>query len=277
MTTTKRRSFKHSYNIDQILSNISCLKVFSTHPGAYLAGGFPSALLFGAREEDNLGKIQPAYYDDIDVFFTSQESFAHFLNLFNQEYSTYIVSQTENAITYSIWEDSIQDTVKIQLVKKFFKQPTELIETFDIINCCVCYSFSTKIWHLHSKTIDCMANKKLSLLNPVMLDENHPDYPNTIGIQLERFSKYISRYDLDLDLDAMKTLSYHSNKNKELTVSQNKTVYVNGYYRAYKRNYTETTNLWQFYSSVFVKNYLWKYFSKYYPSIKEDSEEAATF
>lgn len=97
--------------------------------GPWIAGGCALDWYLG-QPTNQLG--------DIDVFFKDIDQFAKFHREFNKKISGNKVStfETANAISYTIiFNDRKRISRKIQLIKKFFTSPSDLLANFDLNIC----------------------------------------------------------------------------------------------------------------------------------------------
>jgi hypothetical protein len=271
MTIIKKKKFKHSDNIKQILQNIPFLELLAeSEANYYFAGGFTTALLFAPREFD-LNNIQKHFYDDIDLFFPTLEDFNKAQNLFHEKYGMFNIVSTENAETYEFYENSRY--TKIQFVKKMFAAPEELLKTFDFVNCTTAYDKLNDTWYIHERTIEAMVNRKLTLNNPVMLDPSFHSYPQSIFLQLERIQKYKKRYNLDLDLPCMMKLLKVNQRSPDVTTEILESNRVLGWYKYYTKSFKANKNIWTLFSHLLNRNPLWKHFENKFKNIEPKGEE----
>lgn len=275
-TIWKTESFKHSFNIKKIINEISIFNLLES-VDYYFAGGFPVALLLAPRDQDNLNKINAGYFSDIDIFFPSLEEFTKAENIFDAHPDKCtVVSSTENAKTYRYTIPSTFEMYEIQLVKKYFHTEEEMLDTFDIVNCSLTYNRNKETWKSHPLFLKANLSKKLTFSNPVMLNENYPDYPNSIFFQLERLAKYCQRYDLDLDVNAMKLLLKHNQKHPNLDYRKNEKLVFRGYYSTYSKTIINTFNVWESFNHIFLENNNWNYFSNHFKNIEKKEKKNET-
>ena len=275
--TFETDSFKHSFNIKKIIESLHLFQEMK-NINYFFAGGFPVALLLAPREEDSVLSIKAGYFSDIDIFFASKQDYVEAENIFNSNPSScHLVSNTENATTYNYIARSNNDTFiqsyQIQLVKKFFCTEEELIKTFDIVNCSLVYNKNKELWFAHKMFLTANLNKKLTFSNPVMLDKNYLDYPNSIFFQLERLAKYCQRYDLDLDINAMKTLLEQNQLHPDLDYRKNEKLICRGYYSTYSKTIVNTFNVWESFNHIFTENMHWEHFKTKFKNLEKKKEK----
>lgn len=275
--TFKTDNFKHSFNIKAIINSLSFFEQMK-EVNYFFAGGFPVALLLAPREENCSISIRNGYYSDIDVFFPSKEDYTKAENIFNSnpEICT-LISDTANATTYKYFVRSETNTLvesyHVQLVKKFFCTEQDLLKTFDIVNCSLVYNKNKELWFAHEMFLTANLNKRLTFSNPVMLNETYPDYPDSIFFQLERLAKYSKRYDLDLDVNAMKVLLSENLRHPDLDYRKNEKLICRGYYSTYSRTIVNTFNVWESFSHIFTENRHWEHFKNKFKLEKKEEEK----
>jgi len=263
----QHEDFKHHENITNIIGLTRIADIFANIP-CYISGGYPTALLFAPRCKDSPLFIENNYYSDIDIFFQNIEDYYRASNVLKNlpsELGVYVrlESTTDNALTYMIIvrnpEDrTLQMTYTLQLIRKITGTPEQILSTFDIINSSVLYNVHTKEWSMHEKYLSAFINKKLILTNSVpLLDKKNKSYPDSIFFQLERLSKYSTRYDLELDAKSLIRLININKELPDLSFEKNEKVLVRGYYSSYSRFITNTFNVWTAFSNLFVENIYW--------------------
>jgi hypothetical protein len=126
-------------------------------------------------------------YNDIDLYFCSQEDFDTAKSMLNQKSST--VFDTKNAVSYN--------DLKLQLIKNIYKTPAEVIYSHDFVNvsCAITVKeiFSTKETHY------AWFSEELSL-RTFQVSPEAPSLEKIIKLTvlLSRINKYIKRYNLTL-------------------------------------------------------------------------------
>jgi hypothetical protein len=146
----------------------------------YISGSFAVNSLYAPSKHSN----------DVDFYFSNENDYLECLNYLKSKYLDFYYS-TEFADTFT--------NLNIQLVKKWFLPPEELIYTHDFVNVSVAISkekiYTTKETHFS------WYNETLKLRN-FQISKNPPatHYEKVVAlIQLtERSNKYLDRYELDI-------------------------------------------------------------------------------
>lgn len=267
MKIIKHNNFKHYKNINSILEKTGISYIFKSIE-YYIAGGFPTALLFAPREENDLTVINSGYYSDIDLFFLNQNEYHKAIEEINSlnsdprsNFNFSLISDTENASTYNFYYKDLSKehnsvfSTTIQLVKKITGDPLEILKTFDIVNCSVMFSLNKNEWYIHNDYISMFINKKIRLTTYTpMLEKTYESYPDSIFFQLERIAKYSKRYDLELDVNSLIKLLKINNELPDLSFEENKKVKVRGYYSIYSTTITNTFSVWEAFKHLFEDN-----------------------
>lgn len=273
-----QNNFPHSKNIKDIIAKTTILDILGDID-FYFSGGFAVALMYAPREKQNNTILSKNYYSDIDLFFKSTEGFneaIQILETLRQTNKLRKVCETENAITYDLFvfadEIPFPEMYTIQLIKKFTGTPAEILSTFDILNSRILYSHKDDCWHYDASYFNYQSAKKISLTDSTpLLDSNNPEYPNSIFFQLERVSKYIQRYDLELDQKSLMKLIKIQRQIPDLSFEKNEKVIVRGYYSSYSKYVSSTFNVWLAFINIFKNNSNWNQIKKYMTGIDEEA------
>lgn len=260
LVKTYQNNFKHKENIKSIVSATGLLSIIPEDYKYYIGGGYAVALLFAPRTADDLNKLSMNYYSDIDLFFPNEITYERINSVFDILRKTNLVSkqiETENATTYTLYTYSkdghVTGSNSIQLVKKYIGTPQNILSTFDILNARVLYDPKEDVWYADSKAFASFSNKKISLTESTpLLNED-----DGIFFQLERLSKYISRYDLELSNETLYRLIKLNREKPDLSFQKNRRVEARGYYSRYSYNVSTTFNVWQAFKELFTKNKNW--------------------
>lgn len=275
---TTPNSFPHSENIKNIIERTTILDVLGD-VDFYFTGGFAVALLYAPREQDDNLLLSNNYYSDIDLFFKDKQNLENAISILDSLRSTRKlrkVCETENAITYEFYafldDLTFPQIYNLQLIKKYTGTPNQILSTFDILNTRILYSHKEDCWYSDSRYFDYQSAKKISLTNCTpLLDSNNPEYPNTIFFQLERISKYMQRYDLELDQKSLMKLIKIQRQLPDLSFEKNEKVVVRGYYSSYSKNVSSTFNVWLAFINIFKNNSNWDTIKKYINGIDEEA------
>tara|TARA_A100001201_G_scaffold143250_2_gene144119 strand:+ start:4459 stop:5337 length:879 start_codon:yes stop_codon:yes gene_type:complete len=275
---TTQNNFPHSKNIKNIIQRTSILDVLGDID-FYFGGGFAVALMYAPREEENNLLLCKNYYSDIDLFFKDQQSLNKAIDLLNALRATNKlrkVCETENAITYEFYafleEAPFPEIYNLQLIKKYIGTPSQILSTFDILNSRILYSHKEDCWYTDANYFNYQSAKKISLTDSTpLLDVNNTEYPNSIFFQLERLSKYIQRYDLELDQKSLMKLIKIQRQIPDLSFEKNEKVIVRGYYSSYSKYVSSTFNVWLAFINIFKNNSNWNTIKKYMNGIDEEA------
>ena len=277
-TKTSPNNFPHSKNIKTIIQNTGILDVLGDID-FYFGGGFAVALMHAPREKENHSKLSKNYYSDIDLFFKSDTDLNKAISILEKLRNTKKIRktcETENATTYDFFtfpdETQFPEMYTIQLIKKYTGTPTQILSTFDILNSRILYSHTDDAWHFDKNFFNYQSAKKISLTDSTpLLESTNLDYPNTIFFQLERLSKYIQRYDLELDQQSLMKLIKVQRQIPALSFEQNKKVIVRGYYSSYSKHVSSTFNVWLAFIDLFKNNSNWNTIKNYMNDIDEEA------
>lgn len=260
LVRTYQNNFKHKDNIKSILSSTGLPSILPEDSKYYIGGGYAVALLFAPRTAENLNKLSMNYYSDIDLFFPNELAYQKVNSVFELLRPTSMVSkqvETENATTYTLYtydkDGHTTGSNSIQLVKKYIGTPQDILSTFDILNARILYNPNEDVWYADEKAFSSFSNKKISLTDSTPLLEED----DGIFFQLERLSKYISRYDLELNNETLYRLIKLNREKPHLSFQKNQRVEARGYYSRYSYNVSTTFNVWQAFKELFTKNKNW--------------------
>jgi hypothetical protein len=275
---TTPNNFPHSRNIKQIIERTTILDVLGDID-FYFSGGFAVALLYAPRQSDNNLLLSENYYSDIDLFFKDEENLNKAINILESLRFTKKLRkacETENAITYAFYaflEDiPFPQIYNLQLIKKYTGTPNQILSTFDILNSRILYSHKEDLWYSDPLYFNYQSAKKISLTNHTpLLDPDNSEYPNSIFFQLERLSKYMKRYDLELDQKSLMKLIKIQRQLPNLSFEKNEKVIVRGYYSSYSKYVSSTFNVWLAFINIFKDNSNWNSIKKYMNGIDEET------
>lgn len=267
----KLRDLTHYENIQYNLKSLPYYQSLSeSKSNFYISGGYTVALLFASRDEDLI--VNQTFYDDIDFFFYTEEDYQILNNFFytktlEKPSELCCMSKTERATTYSISDPILKKHYKIQLIKKEFGNPIKLFQNYDIINCCLAYSFKENEIIYKSKALEIMLNKEIDLFNDYLLDETSSDFAKNLILFSYRLNKYSERYNLTLSSPLFNRIIKLLIKYKNLMVSEEIQKLV-GWYNSRSTTIKKDTNVWQFYKSILYKNNMYtEYLDNFYENL----------
>lgn len=137
-------------------------------------------------------------YNDIDFYFSNEEDYFKCLNYLTSKFPEN-THETDHAVTFN--------SINIQLVKKWFLPPEELIYTHDFTN--VSVAITQDEIYLTKETNFAWYNEQIDLRNfQISTDPPATDFEKVLALNLllRRTEKYVSRYDLSLSPSYQKFL-----------------------------------------------------------------------
>jgi hypothetical protein len=150
--------------------------------------------------------------NDIDFYFSSQQDYLNFFNYLSNKHPQSFYS-TELADTFT--------TLNLQLIKKFFLTPEELIYTHDFVN--VSVAITLEAIYTTKETHYAWYNEQLDLRNfQIPKDSPSTSYEQVLvlNLLLNRTHKYMERYDFRLSSSYKKFLYAQKNFLQSINRSQ---------------------------------------------------------
>ena len=202
----------HEKIIKNIKNTLSPLPQIFWDTDPIISGSYAIHLLFKPQ----------VLYDDIDLYFESEEKLNHcheILRKFASQYSG-IETNSLNSTTYKF------DFAKIQLVEKIFLSPDELIFDHDIKNVSIAIQHDSI--YIDDEIFNLWYSDKLSIRNTQITDSMSVEKKmKKIANLYERVQKYTSRYGLNLDNHSKCVLSNLSAFLKTIDNQTKRETYVN--------------------------------------------------
>lgn len=137
------------------------------------------------------GSVFSKTYNDVDLYFYSEEDFLEFKKAYKNSRSIY---QTNNAYTFNI----PTYCVDFQAIKKNFGPPEEIFQTFDF-NCCKC-AYTSEYEYIYDESYSKEIDINLSMF----------DFDTA-----ERYFKYIDKGAIDAELKEFKKMVHFILSNPE--------------------------------------------------------------
>jgi len=252
-------------NIQKIHSNIPGLQKI-TELDPIFAGGYSMALLFAPREPGNVTKIKTDYYSDFDVYFESESNALEAISVLS-EFSSQEIYRTKNAATIMVDKlDNAENPTAFQIISKIQGKATDILESFDFVNCAVAYTPKRKSFYLHKDAPKFHRERVLQILKPWMLEQCLSTEASTstdaleqnIVVQLARFKKYANRWEYALSDESFKKLISVYEKFPNIVTKSNIAYQTTGgpysgaSYLAYRNQ-----NIWKAMSDLFISHELW--------------------
>ena len=266
----KLRDLTHYENIQYNLKSLPYYEqIIKSKANFYISGGYVVALLFASRKENLI--IEPGFYDDIDFFFYKEDDYKILNDFFYKKTledpsKICCMSTTDRATTYHVLGEN-DFNYKIQLIQKEFGPPHTVFQNYDIVNCCVAYSFADNEIAYKPVALSRTLDKEIDIFSDYLLNEEHPDFVKNLVLFSFRLNKYSERYSLTLSNSLFNRLMKLLIKYKDLEISQEVTR-IAGWYGNRTVSFTDKTNVWQFYKNILYKNNTYTdYLDKFYQSI----------
>jgi len=200
--TQNSRVIPHFDNIIKIHQSNKFLKKLDIVDPCY-AGGYPMSLLFAPRLKGNPLQIQHNFYSDYDLYFENKEK----LNFAIQKLDNDLIESdiqdiidTDNARTYIYKCKDIftNENLTLQIVKKITNNISDILETFDFLNCAIGYNPNQKAFYTHKDVFLKHSVRELEILKPWMLENVTEETMQNVIIQVARFKKYCMRWEYTL-------------------------------------------------------------------------------
>jgi len=203
ITKTNQQLGKLGENITiNVQNKVPCFNDFKALDiDFYISGGFALACLIAPRletptpifqpfqENNTYNSIDATYFQDIDIYFKSEKDYnLARAYLYGAGMKTF---ENENCETF------LTKGFQIQIIKYRFGEPSELFDTFDLINSCIAIDTNFNI--TTHKDFYKVCFKKEVELNKIFLEgKNEEQIKSYLGILLARMRKYSERYQLDI-------------------------------------------------------------------------------
>lgn len=201
------------------------LRVLERYNPIY-AGGYPMALLFAPRRHETL--LDDRYYSDFDIYFQQKWDLIGYHSSVKQILAssgyTFKKYETQNAISYNIQDNSTGRAWRLQLIKKTFGTPKEILTRFDFKNCAVAFSPQSDTLHFHKQAPRLHLDQELDVLNPWMIYPPVDLVDANVVTQILRFNKYCKRWNYKLSLKSIQLLLEVYNKHPNIIIPKNMTL-----------------------------------------------------
>lgn len=157
-----------NYASDIILSHVDkeIIEVLATCKGSYIGGGALRSVF------DNTP------IKDYDIFFASEDVVNCVLGEFLiRNYITVFYCSEHKLISLK------KDKILVQLVTdKFYNSLDELVESFDLVPCCIGYSPHDNVVKMHDDFLNCVFARKIKI--------NKVTYPLSTFLRIHKYIKY---------------------------------------------------------------------------------------
>lgn len=135
--------------------------------------------------------VNPRLAHDVDIFFTSEESYKQIYDILIQKLKFRSVNVSQNAVTGFLYSSTLTDArymdEPIQFVTRHFGSPLEIMQHFDIPFC-----------------RQSILSNKQTIVHPTWQDTISVDMDNLKAGTLSRVHKYVIEYSKPLDVQSYK-------------------------------------------------------------------------
>jgi len=279
--TQKLGVIPHFENIIEIHQENKFLKKLDVINPCY-AGGYPMSLLFAPRIKGEPLKIQHNFYSDYDLYFEDEEKLNFAIekldnNLIESDIQDII--DTENARTYIYESKDIftNENLTLQVVKKITNNISDILETFDFLNCAIAYNANKKMFYMHKDAFLKHSVRELEILQPWMLENVNEETIQNVIIQVARFKKYCMRWEYTLSDKSFDKLIEVYYKYPNLKTSKGITYRTTGgAYAGMDFIATQNQNIWSAILPILKIHPKWGSFKDPHQILKVNDEDSIT-
>ena len=251
----KIETFSHYQNITHNIQDLPINTMIDSEIDYYIAGGYAMALIFAPRNQDLY--IDTNYYDDIDIYFSSEQDLNNSIESIKQKEIT-IIEENEKWFVFKMTNPETNNSYTFQIVKTLFSTSPSFFSAYDILNCCIAFSAKTNDFYYKPLAIEATVCKLIELNDTFTFDEE-----KYIKFSY-RLNKFLARYKMKISDTLHSTLLYNLIRNKDYKTTKEWNFKIS-WSTGEIENIPPELNIWSLYRYAFSTNPKHiKYLSNYY-------------